>query len=85
MKLNSINSFDMILFALGQARMVLVLYLSPKGLIPFRESIFHINTSYNPYSSNVGSHNHPFLGPSIFAGNLYGLVHAPPSQAGLWL
>jgi hypothetical protein len=51
----------MILFALGQARMVLVLDLPPKGLIPFRENIFHINTSYNPYPSNVGRHNR--LGP----------------------
>ena len=47
----------MILSALGQARTVLVLSLSVKDLIPFRESISHINTSYNPYPSNVGHYN----------------------------
>jgi hypothetical protein len=44
----------MILFALGQTRIVLALGLSSKGLIPFKKNIFHINTSYNPYSNNVG-------------------------------
>jgi hypothetical protein len=75
----------MILSALGEALTVLVLGLPPKGLIPFRESIFYIKTSYNPYPGNVGSHYHPLLGSSVFAGNLYRLVHTPPSQAGLWL
>jgi hypothetical protein len=46
----------MILSALGQFHTVLVLGLPLKGLIPFRESIFHINTSYNPYLGNVGRH-----------------------------
>jgi hypothetical protein len=50
-------SIDMILSALGHARTVLILGLPLKGLIPFRESIFHINTSYNPYPGNVGRHN----------------------------
>jgi hypothetical protein len=75
----------MILSALGQARIVLVLSLPPNGLMPFKDSIFHINISYDSYLGNVGCHNHPLLGPSVLAGNPYGLVHAPPSQAGLWL
>jgi hypothetical protein len=76
---------DMILSALGQARTVLVLGLYPKGLIPFKESIFDINISYNPYPGNMGRHNHPLLGPSVLAGYPYGLLHAPSFQAGLWL
>jgi hypothetical protein len=73
----------MILSALSQARTVLILDLPPKGLITFRKSIFHINTSYNPYPGNVERHNHPLLGPNVLTGDSYGLVYAPPSQAGL--
>jgi hypothetical protein len=59
----------MILFALGQTHTVLVLGLPLKDLIPFKESIFHINTSYNTYPGNVGRHNHPLLGLSVLADN----------------
>jgi hypothetical protein len=59
----------MILSALGQAHTVLVLGLPLKDHIPFRESIFHINTSYYPYPSNVGHYNHPLLGPSVLVGD----------------
>jgi hypothetical protein len=50
----------MILSALGQAYTVLVLSLPSKGLIPFRKSIFHINTSYNLYPGNVEHHKLSF-------------------------
>ncbi|XP_059441788.1 uncharacterized protein LOC132174102 [Corylus avellana] len=63
----------------------LLLSLLSKSFIPFRESIFHINTSSFPCLDNVGRYNHPLLGPSVLTGDPYGLVHAPPSQAGLWL
>jgi hypothetical protein len=45
----------MILFVLGQAHTVLVLDLSLKGLISFRDSIFYINTS--SFSHPGMSHN----------------------------
>jgi hypothetical protein len=53
--------------------MVLVLGLSPKGLILFRDSIFQINTLYNPY-----------LGRQCGTSQSPPLAHAPPYQIGLW-
>ena len=62
----------------------LVLGLPLKGLISFRDSIFHINTSYNPYLGNVGHHIAPvwvfwlwaFCSPPPEAGPL----HAPTAS-----
>jgi hypothetical protein len=48
---------DMILSALGQARTVLFLGFTPKGLMPFRESMIYINTSPFSHPSDVRRHN----------------------------
>jgi len=58
--------------------MVLFLDFTPKGLIPFRESMLYISTFPFLHPCNVGRHNYLILGPSILTGDLHGLVHSPP-------
>ena len=54
----------MILSALGQVHTILsIIGFTRKGLISFRESIFHINISSFSHQNNVGRHSHPLLGP----------------------
>jgi hypothetical protein len=48
---------------------------SLKDVVVIEGESIHISTS--PYPDNVGRHNHPLSGPSVPAGGLHGLVHAP--------
>jgi hypothetical protein len=58
--------------------MVLFLDFTPKGLIPFRESMLYISTFPFLHKCDVGRHNDHRLGDTILTGDLHGLVHSPP-------
>jgi hypothetical protein len=50
--------------------------MSLKRFVVIEGVSIHISTSLSPYLGDVGSHNHPFLGPSVPAGGLMGLAHS---------
>jgi hypothetical protein len=44
-----------------------------KRIVVIKGVSIHISTSPSPHLGNVGHHNHPILGPSVPAGDPYGI------------
>jgi hypothetical protein len=56
---------------------VIITITALKHVVVIGGGNIHISTSPSPYPGDVRRHNHPLLGPSVPAGGLYELVHAP--------